>query len=162
MAEQNIHALLPYAVNFSIVIIFLVYVARQPAKKFLYQRHERMKDSFEAAARAHQTAKDRSAAARGALQSVAAKESEIISTERKFAEQEKKEILEKSNIEAKRVLSEAERLVSVEQDESADRVKSVFLDLVVRGTEDSLRKSLKKDDHSAIVKRAQNSIEVGV
>lgn len=162
MAEQNIHALLPYAVNFSVVLALLAYLTRKPAKKFIYQRHERMKDSFESAARAHKKAQDRSVAAKEALQNVVAKESEIVGAEKKFAEQEKKEILDKSGFEAKRVLSEADRLVGVEQDESADRVKEIFLDLVVRGTEDSLRRGLKKDDHSAIVKRAQNSIEVGV
>ena len=47
-------------------------------------------------------------------------------------------------------------------EEATDRVKGAFLDLVVHATENSLRSGLKKDDHSAILKRAQNSIEVGV
>lgn len=162
MAEQNFHALIPYAVNFSIVVVFLVFVTRKPLKKFLYQRHERMKDSFESAARAHKKAAERSAAATSAIRGAPAKEAEIIANERRFAEQERSEILEKSQLEAKRVLSEAERLVGVEQEEAGDRVKAAFLDMVVRGTEESLRKGLKKDDHSAIVRRAQNSIEVGV
>ena len=78
------------------------------------------------------------------------------------AEGEKKEILEKAQVESQRISTEAERLAGVEQEEAAERVKGAFLDLVVRETEGGLKRGLKKEDHSAIVKRAQTSIEVGV
>jgi F-type H+-transporting ATPase subunit b len=162
MAAKNIQDVVPYAVNFSVVVVFLAVMLKKPLRKFVYQRHERMKDSFEAAAMAHQKASARASQARRALEGATAEEDSILSRERQFAEQEKKEIQQKTDHEAARLLAEAERMAANEQDEALGSVKEKFLDLVVRETEDSLRKGLKKDDHSAILKRAQNSIEVGV
>lgn len=154
--------LVPYFVNFAIVVAMIFAIARKPLRKFIYQRHERMRDAFEAAAIAHRKAASRAEAAKAALGSLAAEERNILQRESSSAEAEKKEILEKAQAESQRVLKETDRLASVEQDEASERVKGQFLDLVIRETEDTLRRSLKKDDHSAILKRAQNSIEVGV
>lgn len=162
MAAKNIQDVVPYAVNFSVVVVFLAVMLRKPLRKFVYQRHERMKDSFEAAAMAHQKASSRASQARRALEGAVAEEDSILSRERQFAEQEKKEIQQKTDHESSRLLAEAERMAANEQDEALGSVKEKFLDMVVRETEDALRKGLKKDDHSAILKRAQNSIEVGV
>ncbi len=154
--------LVPYFVNFAIVVAMIFAMARKPLRKFIYQRHERMRDAFEAAAIAHRKAAARADEARRALASLAGEEGGILQRESASAEVERKEILEKAQAEVQRVLKEAERLASVEQDEASERVKGQFLELVIRETEDTLRRSLKKDDHSAILKRAQNSIEVGV
>ncbi len=154
--------LIPYAINFSIVIVLCVIMFRKPLQKFVYQRHERMRDAVESAAIAHQKASARAEAAKRSLAGISAEERTILSKEAAGADLEKKEILAKAQAEAQRVGREAERLANVEQEEATDRVKGAFLDLVVHATENSLRSGLKKDDHSAILKRAQNSIEVGV
>lgn len=154
--------LVPYFINFAIVLVMVFVMARKPLRKFVYQRHERMRDAIEAAAVAHRKAATRAEEAKRALSALPAEERNILQRETNSAEQEKKEILEKAQAESQRVLKEADRLVAVEQDEATDRVKGQFLDLVIRETEDNLKRSLKKDDHSAILKRAQNSIEVGV
>lgn len=154
--------LLPYFVNFAIVLALVVFMARKPLRKYVYQRHERMQDAFEAAAIAHKRAAERADVARRSLAALANEERALLQRESASAEQEKREIMEKAQAEALRVAKDAERLAGVEQDEAADRVKNQFLDLVVRETEESLKRGLKRDDHSAILKRAQNSIEVGV
>lgn len=162
MAAKNLQEVVPYAVNFSVVVVFLAAVLRKPLRKFVYQRHERMKDAFESAAIAHKKAADRAGAAKRAQAGLPAEQDSIRKRERDFAEQERKEILQKGEAEAARVVAEAERLASSEQDEAAGAVKEKFLAMIVKDAEESLRKGLKKDDHSAILKRAQNSIEVGV
>ncbi len=154
--------LVPYFVNFAIVVAMVFFMARKPLRKFVYQRHERMRDAIEAAAVAHKKAAGRAEEAKRALTGLAGDERSILEREAASAEVEKKEILEKADAEARRVLREAERLAAVEQEEASDRVKGQFLDLVIGETESTLRRSLKKDDHSAILKRAQTSIEVGV
>lgn len=154
--------LIPYFVNFSIVVALLFVMGRKPLRKFVYQRHERMRDAFEAAAIAHKKAAARADSAARALKGLSAEEGALLRAESESLEREKREILDKAQAEAARVLKEAERLAAVEQDEASDRVKGQFLSLVIRETEDTLKRSLKKDDHSAILKRAQNSIEVGV
>lgn len=162
MAAANIQEVVPYAVNFGIVVVILATVLRKPTRKFIYQRHERMKDAFESASIAHNKATARAEAARLAVSAAAKEEESLVARERQFAEQEKQEILNKAQAEAKRVHDDAERLASAEQDDASGRVKEEFLKLVVSQTEDSLRRNLKKDDHTAILKRAQSSIEVGV
>jgi F0F1-type ATP synthase membrane subunit b/b' len=145
MAAQHIQDVVPYAVNFSIVVAILAVVVRKPARKYIYQRHERMKDAFESATIAHQKAATRAEAARKAIGTLGQEEAAVMTRERQYAEQEK-----------------ADRLASHEQDDASGRVKEEFLNLVVAKAEESLRQNLKKDDHSAILKRAQSSIEVGV
>jgi len=162
MAVKTIQEVAPYAVNFSIVVVFLAVILRKPARKFLYQRHERMKDAVESAAIAHQKAAQRVDAAKLAMSQARSEEAALLEKERQHALLEKKEILEKAKIEAERVIQEAERLAQVEQEEASDRVKDQFLQRVVEGAEESLVRGLKRDDHSAILKRAQSSIEVGV
>lgn len=162
MAVKTIQEVAPYAVNFSIVVVFLAVILRKPARKFLYQRHERMKDAVESAAIAHQKAAQRVDAAKLAMSQARSEEAALLEKERQHALLEKKEILERAKIEAERVIQEAERLAQVEQEEASDRVKDEFLQRVVKGAEESLVRGLKRDDHSAILKRAQSSIEVGV
>lgn len=162
MAVKSIQDVAPYAANFSIVVVMLAVMLRKPLRKFLYQRHERMKDAVESAAIAHAKALSRAGAAKLAVEKVGAEEAALLGRERAQAEVEKKEILVKADLEAKRVIEEAGRLAQVEQEEASDRVKDNFLGLIVAEAESRLKQGLKKDDHSAILKRAQNSIEVGV
>jgi len=162
VAQQDVREVLPYTVNFSIVVVILVALLRKPLRKFLYQRHERMKDAFECAGLAFKRSQDRHAAAKKAIEQLAQEESRLASEMKQVTEQERSAILTKANEEASRIRAEVERLIQVEQDEANERVKTQFVDLVVKNTEEALQKSLKKDDHSAILKRAQTSIEVGV
>lgn len=159
---SEFEALVPYFVNFSLVVMVLVFAGRKPLRKFIYQRHERMRDLVESAAIAHKNASARERVAREALVGVLKEEAGLLLRESELAEQERREILEKAGVEVKRINGETERLVGVEQDEAVERVRERFLALVVQEAEDGLRKGLKRDDHSAILKRAQNSIEVGV
>lgn len=162
MTAEEIHGLLPYIVNFSIVVVAVFVLARKPLRKHLYQRHERMQDAFQAAAISHRKASDRIAAAKSSMANLNEEERALLAKQAEVAKREKSDLLEKAKAESQRVLAEAERLASVEQEESSDRVKAQFLELVVREAEENLKRGLKKDDHSAILKRAQNSIEVGI
>jgi F0F1-type ATP synthase membrane subunit b/b' len=121
-----------------------------------------MRDAVESAAIAHKKAADREEAAIKSLAAVSQEAELLLQGEAASAAQEGKEILEKAQAEVRRIAQETERLVGVEQDEASEGVKGRFLELVVQETEESLRRSLKRDDHSAILRRAQNSIEVGV
>lgn len=150
----------PYFVNFSITIVILVFMLRQPLRRYVYQRHERMKDAVESAARAHEKAIRRSEAAKGALHAAGAEEQKLTASERAQAENEKAEIIQKSRAEAERLGKEADRLAAAEREEAFEKVKTEFLNSVIQGTEQKLKQGLKKDDHIAIIKRAQNSIEV--
>jgi F0F1-type ATP synthase membrane subunit b/b' len=162
MAIQAVRDVIPYAVNFGAVVVILGAVLRKPTRKFIYQRHERMKDAIESAAIAHRKADDRARAARKAVEGLAAETSSLAERERRSAEAERAEIAEKAEREAERLAKESDRLAQAEQEESSERVKEEFLAEVVSAAEESLRRGLKRDDHSAILKNAQKSIEVGV
>jgi len=162
MLAPEFRELVPYFVNFSIVLVLCFVMGKKPLRKFVYQRHERMRDAIEAAASAHRKAVAHAEGARRMVSGLPAEEGSLLAREAAGAAREKEEIVEKGRLEAQRVLKEADRLAAVEQEEASERVKGQFLDLVISETESTLKRSLKKDDHSAILKRAQNSIEVGV
>lgn len=162
MAIKTMQEVVPYAVNFGVVVVILAAVLRKPTRKFIYQRHERMKDAVESAAIAHRKAEDRVSAARRAMEQVVREESALLQREAGYSEAEKAVILEKTKQETQRLALEADRLAQVEQEDASDRVRGQFLELVVKEAEENLRRGLKKDDHSALLKSAQKSIEVGV
>lgn len=162
MAEQNLSVVIPYAINFSLVVVILYFAARKPLRKYVYQRHERMSDAFNVAASQFKKAQDRHQAAKSSVNNLGKKESEYFSSGRSAAEAEKKEIIEKAHAEAKRLLLEADRMMAAETDDNTQKIKKEFLEMIVAQTESGLKKDLKSSDHSAIYKRAQNSIEVGV
>jgi F0F1-type ATP synthase membrane subunit b/b' len=162
MAIQAVRDVIPYAVNFGAVVVILGAVLRKPMRKFVYQRHERMKDAIESATIAFRKAEDRAKAARKAAEGLAAEMAALAERERRNAEAERAEIIEKGRQEAMRLAKESDRLAQVEQEEASDRVKGAFMTEIVSAAEESLRRSLKRDDHSAILKNAQKSIEVGV
>lgn len=159
---EGFQQIVPYAVNFSIVVVLLVFIARNPLKKYLYQRHERMRDFLEDSARVHAKSLERNKAVSAQLSSAEREMGRIVEREIAQAKQEAQEHVQKSHEEVERIEKEAQRLADTEGSESEGRVKSVFVDLVISQTEAALRQELKKDDHSAIIKRAQNSIEVSV
>ena len=160
MAAQGVREVIPYAINFSLVVVLLAVVARKPVKKFLYQRHERMKDFLEDSARVHARASKRNQEATHKLAQLSAETQTMIAREISAAKAEAAEMLVKAKEEAERVAKEAQRLADAEASDSQEQVKSIFVDLVISQAEGSLKAGLKKDDHSAIIKRAQNSIEV--
>jgi F0F1-type ATP synthase membrane subunit b/b' len=162
MAVHHIKDVVPYAVNFSAVVAILAVILRNPLKKFLYQRHEHMKDAVDAAASVHRKALQRFNAAKGASAGLSQEVSSIATAEKKSAQAEAAEIAQRAQAETLRLNQEADRLAQVEADDASYKVRANFLNQVVAQTEDSLRRGLKKDDHSAILKRAQSSIEVGV
>ena len=162
MSVHHMKDLTPYAVNFSIVLVMLAAMVRKPAQKFLYQRHEHMKDAVEAALASHKKALARFSAAEKSAKAASQESAALVDREVAAAKAEAGEISQKASAEVVRLQKEAERLSQVEAEAAQERVKMDFLNLVVNQTEDDLRRGLKKDDHSAILKRAQSSIEVGV
>ena len=160
--SSEFEPLIPYFINFAIVLAMIFAMVRKPLRRYVYQRHERMRDAVESAAIAHRKASEKAEAAKRALASVDSETAAIFQSERSNLESEKNEIVAKAQAEALRLARETERLAAAEQDDATSRVKSQFIGLVVKEAENSLKSGLKRDDHSAILKRAKNSIEVGV
>jgi len=162
MAIHSIKEVVPYAANFSVVVVMLAVILRKPLRKFVYQRHERMKDSVESATIAHDRALARINLAKSAMRDLPSEERSLLERERSHAEAEKAELIQKTKQEVSRLAGEADRLAQAEQEAANEQVKEQFLQMVVEQAEEKLKGGLKRDDHSAILKRAQNSIEVGV
>lgn len=162
MEHQNISQVIPYAVNSAIVVVILFVVARAPLRKYLYQRHERMKDAFEGSKAVFEKAQSRNEQAKKALSSLAAAQAQVRDQVRADGDAEARALMDKSKAEAQRIEADADRLASAEMEESSNRIKDELVRAVISRAEEGLRKELKNDDHKAIVKNAQNSIEVGV
>ena len=160
--SSEFESLVPYFINFVIVLAMLAMIIKKPLRRYIYQRHERIRDVVEGAQIAHSRAKEKHEAAQKVLANVDEDAAAIFQSEASAVEAEKSEIISKARAEALRLAREAERLSGAEADDALARVKREFLELVVREAEGRLKSGLKRDDHSAILKRAKNSIEVGV
>ncbi len=162
MAASGLHGMLPYAVNFSIVVTLVVVGARKPLKKFVFQRHGRIKDFVEDSARAHKRAVERAESAKRALSQLDVESRRIKDAELDSAKREAAEILSKAEDEAARVRKEAEMIMAAESTDQDEKVKEEFLNRVIARAESKLQGGLRSDDHAQIVRRARSSIEVGV
>lgn len=161
-AASGVSALLPYAVNFSAVVLIVTVVAKKPLRKFVFQRHERIKDFVESSALAHRRAAERAEAAKRATAQLAAEAQKIKQADLDSAGREAAEILAGAEKEAARVRRDAERMMAVEAAEMEEKIRSRFLDQVISRVETKLQSGLRTDDHAKIVRRARSSIEVGV
>ena len=161
MAASGLKDIVPYAVNFSIVVVLLTIIARKPLKRFVFQRHERLKDFVDASSKTFKAAKARYESASMKLGGVEAESKEILSSEMNSARKEAVEIISKGKEEAERMRKEAERLIAVEQSDVELRIKVDFLDNILAAAETRLKRGLKNDDHKKILKNAESRIGVG-
>ena len=162
MTDQALHSVIPYVVNFSVVVVLLFILIRKPAKKFLYQRHEHMADQIQSAGKAYEKAAARNHTAKQVLAEFSTEEASLLQQEKLNAQNEKQEILSKATAEASRVTLEANRLAEVESAETATKLQKEFIDLVVSVAETNLTNNLKQNDHEEILRHARTSIEAGV
>lgn len=162
MAIYHVEQVVPYAVNFGLVACILAILLRKPTRKFVYQRHEQMKDSIEAATRAYELASKKHTEAAAKASQLSTLSANLLKSELAQANQEASDLSRKAELESKRLAAETERLAQVEAEDAFRKVRAGFVDLVIEGAENNLKVGLKRDDHAAILKRAQSSIEVGV
>ncbi len=158
---SELHEILPYAVNFSIVVAVVTFFARKPFQRLVFQRHEHLKDFIEASAKVFETAQARHKLIAEKLSNVEKEEREILANEIASAKKEAEEIVAKGKAEAERTKNEAARMAAAESADIESRVKAQFLDQVLKSVESRLKEDLKSDDHKKIVRQAQSSIEVG-
>lgn len=159
---QEIHHLLPYAVNFSIVIALLMVLTRNPLKKFLFQRHERIQDQVLSSEKQFQAAKlknDSLQAQKSALQN---EFKALEAREKEAAEASTKKLLASANEESRRIESESKRLAVNEAEDSGAKMKQEFVDEIIHRTEAALLNGLGNDAHSGVLARAKNSMEAEV
>jgi F0F1-type ATP synthase membrane subunit b/b' len=159
--EAALHHVLPYIVNFSIVVVLLFVVGHKPFQKFVFQRHERLKDFVEDSRKVFGTAQSRNTAISSKVSSLDREEREILDAELISARKDAEEVVAKGDAEAERILKDATKMAAAEAAEIEARVKAQFLDQVLNSVEGRLKEDLNRDDHKKIVQRAQSSIGVG-
>jgi F0F1-type ATP synthase membrane subunit b/b' len=161
VAVKNIQEVVPYAVNFSIVVVFLSVVLRKPLRKYVYQRHERIRDSIESATIAFNRAKERADRASAALRGLAGEVQGIKESERQAALREKQQIEAAAQTESARWALEGQRMAEADAQEAGQKIKEQFLRLVVAQAEAKISGGLDKGRHEEILKGARASIEAG-
>lgn len=160
--SAEIVGVLPYAVNFSILVIALVFFTRKPFQRFVFQRHERIKDAVLSADKDKRLASDRMDAVARALKTFNEDAEKIRNDERHAGVLESAAIAERSKQELARISAESIRIIENESRERELLVRRKFVDLVAKDAEGKLSKNLKRDDHGGLIKRAGAHIEVSV
>lgn len=162
MEQDTLKHILPYAVNFSIFAVILVALIRNPFKKFVFQRHERIKDFLGASAKAGEEAEARIAKANALIHGFAAESRRVMAEEVVQAKQDAAQIVEKARQDAARVSAEAKKIAENETQELSDSVRMQFLSQAIAAADKDLRASLKKEHHNKILSKASSRIEAGV
>lgn len=157
--NEALHHVLPYIVNFSILVVGVVFFTRKPFQRFVYQRHERIKDSAESAARDRSAVEARVKKVEAAVAAFSQDAERIRTQERLGATQDVNEIAEKARQELASIQSGGQRIIENESRERQLQVRGAYVDLILRETEEKLKKGLKREDHSGLVKSAGGKIE---
>jgi len=158
---ESLKHVLPYAVNFSIFAIILGSLLRKPLQKFVFQRHERIKDFVESSAGAHASALDRAKRARGVLLSFDSEIAAVEAEELRLAKEEAAELIARAKKDVERVALDAKRIAENEAQELSDGVRAKFLLQAIDAADASLRDDLKSEQHNYILRAARSSIEAG-
>lgn len=159
MAATGIEGLLPYAINFSIVAGSALYFGRKPLAKFVYQRHERMKDLLESAAAAQEEAKKRFEAVMKSIENSDNEVSAILKETEADARAEAAAIEAKAQADADKVLSDAEKIVEHERHGQMNELKQKVIFKALTQAEVNLRKGINEDVHTQMLKAAKTQIE---
>jgi F-type H+-transporting ATPase subunit b len=159
MAASGLSDLVPYAINFSIVASAAVYFGREPVRKFVYQRHERMKDLIESASRAKKVAEKRYLEVQNKLQTITDESRKILSEAEQDAKTEASLLLSRADQEVGRLNTDTDRILRNEEESRANKLRNNMINLAIASAEQSLRKNLKKEDHSAIISRAKSRLD---
>ena len=156
MAE--ISSIYPFIVNFLIVVIVIALAARKPLRRLVYQRHEHIRDFVESSAQELERARARDLVATKQLAGAEKEASELAAKEIEMAEREAREILDSGDREVRRLSKEAESMAGAMAADAGDRLRLEFVDEILARASSRLTTGLKKDDHSEILRRAENSI----
>lgn len=159
MAATGLAGIIPYAINFSIVAGSAIYFGRKPLAKFVFQRHERIKDLVESAANAQKEAKKRFEEIMKSIEG-SSKEVEILLSEsEEDAKAEAKAIVEKAEADAAKVKADAEKIVEYERNGQLEILKQKVIYQALQQAENSLRKDMNDDVHTKMLKAAKTQIE---
>ena len=162
MAKSGLSQLIPYVVNFSAVVGILGYVGRKPLQKFLYQRHEHLKDLMESAARAYHSAKERFEKTSGKLSHFDREAKEILQRAEHAGVEQAEEIMKNATADVERVAKDAERILANEINEHQKTIRNRVINEAIEKTKEILKKDLKSEDHSRILKSVRSSLEAEV
>lgn len=151
--------LIPYAVNFSIVIGAALFYGRAPIKKFVYQRHERQRDLIDSAAAAKKNAEKRFLEIQENLRSLGDESRRLLAEAEADAKAEAQTIEKRADADVARVKKDVERILAGEVEQREAGMRKLVVDLAADKATKMLRGQMKKEDHSAILRVAKRSIE---
>lgn len=159
--QHELSALIPYFVNFAIIVIGLGFAISKPFSRFVYQRHEHIRDLVESAKKEKLLIEAKMKELESGLTHLRATSEKMLNDERAAATAEALQIADKSRQEAARIEADADRIIENELREGELKVKAIFVNQVIADAESKLQKDLKREDHAHLVKRASGTIEVG-
>ena len=159
MAGSEISSIIPYAVNFSIVVAIGVYYGCNPLRKFIYQRHERQKDLLEFAAKEKEESKKRIEKMQALLSKLPEEKKRIFEETRRLNELEIKSILDKPEKEKNRLNKDIEEAIRNEKLQTRKALRNQFVDKIVKTTESKIKLGMKEVDHRALVSMAIQNTE---
>ncbi len=159
MAASGLSGLIPYAINFSIVAGSFIYFGRKPLAKFVFQRHQRLKDQVESAEVAKKEATKRFEEVMKSLEN-SEKEIELLLAEtEKDAKSEALEILTRAESDAEKLKSDAERILEHEKTAQLSAMKQKLIVSAVGKAKDTLQKGMNDEVHTKMLNVAKSQLE---
>ena len=138
-------------INFLIAFGIIVYLAYKPLTKAIAARQQQIQDSLDAAEQSNKEAKELKEEYNAQIRDAHRKAQEIIDRAAKTADEAKAEIIEKSKLEADRILKQAMEDITREKDEMMVDVKTYIADLSVSVASKIIAAELSADKQAVLI-----------
>lgn len=159
MASGGISSIIPYAVNFSLVLGLVVYYGRKPLKKFIYQRHERQKDIFDIAKKKKEESEERIDRVKQLLANLGQEKENILAESQRLSDIEIKELMDKTGKEKIRLSKDIERAIGNEKTQAMKFLQNEFVRQISDLAEKNIREQVKEKNHESIISAAIKNTE---
>ena len=154
MASGDISSIIPYTVNFSLVVSLAVYYGKGPLAKLIYQRHERQKDVFDVAARKEKESEDQMKRVKKLLSELPQEKKNILEESQRLKAIEMKSFLEKTEKEKERLSKDMDRTINSEKMQARKFLQNHFVDQIVKITKKNITLRVKEENHKIIISAA--------
>ncbi len=150
--------LIPFGINFTITVTALFFILRKPLRKFVYQRHEKIKDLVHFANKSEKEAQDRLEQAEKLLSTMSEEEKRITAQEIDKAQRRAKSLLEKNEESVRRMEADAQRII---ENEARQLEEALFLSLLNRAegsAKEKISSTVKEKEQKELLKKAVNQL----
>jgi ATP synthase F0 subunit b len=146
-------------INFAIFCAVMYKLAAAPLREFVRDRHDRVRNDLDAAAKLNREARERLSEAEKRIAGVDAEIDRVVSTIRQEAEAEKARAIAAAEEQARRLKTDAEKQIAAEIERARGELRRGVVEAAVALAEELLRKQIGADDQRKLAEGYVTELE---